>query len=61
MKTGRPKLSDTEKKDQITGVRLRGEERLKVEKAAEQRSQKLSDWIREVLMDSADKQLKESI
>jgi uncharacterized protein (DUF1778 family) len=57
MKLGRPTLSESEKKGQITGVRLRGEERKLLERAASHKSQTLSHWIREVLLSSANKQL----
>jgi len=53
MKLGRPKLSDQEKKGQITGVRLRTEERELLEKAASISSQKLSEWMRETLLSRA--------
>ena len=56
MKTGRPRLSTKEKKDQITGVRLRGDERLLLERAAANSEQKLSDWIRETLLRRASRQ-----
>lgn len=58
MKTGRPKLPKESRKLQITGVRLRQEERKKVELAAQQKGQKLSNWMRETLISTADKQLK---
>jgi uncharacterized protein (DUF1778 family) len=50
MRTGRPKMADTQKKNLITGVRLRGDERELVEKAAAIRNQSLSDWIRTALL-----------
>jgi uncharacterized protein (DUF1778 family) len=56
MKIGRPRLSTKEKKGQITGVRLRGEERLLLEKAAAKSSQKLSDWMRDTLLKRAYRQ-----
>jgi uncharacterized protein (DUF1778 family) len=56
MKTGRPRLSTKEKKGQITGVRMRGEERLLLEKAAASSKQKLSDWIRDTLLRRAMRQ-----
>ncbi len=53
MKIGRPKLSDREKKDQITGVRLNGAERAAVEQAAMLSGQSLSNWIRNTLLRKA--------
>ena len=58
MKTGRPVVPDKEKKSSITAVRLRGDERSKVERAAKKRGQKLSDWMRVTLIESADVQLR---
>jgi uncharacterized protein (DUF1778 family) len=58
MKTGRPKLPEQSRKLQITGLRLRQDERKKVEMAAGQRNQKLSDWMRETLLSTAERQLK---
>jgi uncharacterized protein (DUF1778 family) len=55
MKIGRPKLSDREKKDQITGVRLNGAERAAVEQAAMLSGQSLSNWIRNTLLRKAQK------
>jgi uncharacterized protein (DUF1778 family) len=56
MKTGRPRLGDAEKKAQITGVRLTGDERSLLERVAAQRSKKLSAWIRDVLLRAANRQ-----
>jgi len=53
MKLGRPKLSAKEKKGQITGVRLRTEERKLLEQAASSKCQKLSHWMREALLSQA--------
>jgi uncharacterized protein (DUF1778 family) len=53
MKIGRPKLSATEKKGQIAGVRLRSDERDLLEKAASSKSQNLSRWMRETLLSQA--------
>jgi uncharacterized protein (DUF1778 family) len=58
MKTGRPKLSDEAKKGQITGVRLRSDERELLEKAAATKNQTLSGWIRDTLISSAMRQTK---
>jgi hypothetical protein len=58
MRTGRPKLPEESRKLQITGVRLRQDERQKVEMAAHKRKQRLSDWMRDVLISSAEKQLR---
>jgi uncharacterized protein (DUF1778 family) len=55
MKIGRPKLSDREKKNQITGVRLNGAERAAVEQAAMLSGQSLSNWIRNTLLRKAQK------
>jgi uncharacterized protein (DUF1778 family) len=57
MKLGRPKLAKEDKKGQITGVRLRHDERDLVEKAAASQSQSLSNWMREVLISSAKRQI----
>jgi ATP-dependent DNA helicase RecG len=48
-KTGRPKLSENEKKAQITGVRLREDERLLLEKKALSEGKTLSAWMRDSL------------
>ncbi len=58
MKTGRPKLAASEKKGQITGVRLRSGERALVEKAARLNERKLSDWVRNTLVDAASIQVR---
>jgi hypothetical protein len=58
MKTGRPKLSEQDKKGQITGVRLKSEERQLLEKAASSHKKSLSDWMRNVLVSTAIRQLK---
>jgi uncharacterized protein (DUF1778 family) len=60
MKTGRPKLSDHDKKGQITGVRLKQEDRQLLEKAAAIRDQTLSNWIRATLVSTAHRQIKSS-
>jgi len=57
MKTGRPKLPEGSRKQQITGVRLRTDERTLVEKAAAGRNQKLSAWIRTTLVSTAHEQI----
>jgi ATP-dependent DNA helicase RecG len=54
MKTGRPKLSKKEKKGQITGLRLRDEEREILEKTASSEGKTLSAWMRETLVNRAD-------
>lgn len=56
MKMGRPKLPDEEKKAQITGVRLKSDERELVEKAANLQHKSLSEWIRETLVSCAIRQ-----
>ena len=58
MRTGRPPLLEAEKKAQITGVRLRPEERTLLERAASKLDQNLSEWMRNVLVETASKQLK---
>jgi uncharacterized protein (DUF1778 family) len=58
MRTGRPKISDKEKKGQIMGVRLRSTERELLEKAASFKSQKLSDWMRKTLVEKALRQVR---
>ncbi|HEY2328984.1 MAG TPA: DUF6290 family protein [Verrucomicrobiae bacterium] len=50
MKLGRPKIPKAERKGQITGVRLRSEERELFEKAAASHGKTLSDWMRETLL-----------
>lgn len=51
-------ISDDDRKLQNTGVRLLQDERAKVDKAASQQKQKLSQWLRATLIECADKQLK---
>lgn len=58
MKTGRPKLENQNKKDKIAGVRLRADERELLERAASRREQKLSEWMRETLIVTAEDQMK---
>ena len=58
MKLGRPKLAKQDKKGQITGVRLRSDERELVEKAAAIGQKSLSEWMRQTLITSAENQLK---
>jgi len=53
MRTGRPKIKNSEKKGEITGVRLREEERKSLENAAFKDGKTLSAWIREVAIDRA--------
>ncbi len=53
MKLGRPTLLKQEKKAQITGVRFRTDERGLLEKAAKLRGQKLSEWMRNILVKAA--------
>jgi hypothetical protein len=57
-KIGRPVLSEDEKQGKITAVRLREEERGLLERAASNHGQRLSEWMREVLVASAKRQLK---
>jgi uncharacterized protein (DUF1778 family) len=56
MKTGRPRLSTNELKAQITGVRLRTDERELFERAASEQNQNLSEWIRDTLLRRAKRQ-----
>jgi hypothetical protein len=53
MRTGRPKLPSDDKKAKITGVRLNGEERAMLEKAALMSGRSLSSWMREVALAKA--------
>src|ERR1035441_1674824 len=54
MKLGRPKIEDSEKKERITGVRLREDERQILEKAASSQGKTLSAWIRSSLLENAE-------
>ena len=58
MKIGRPKLTASEKKGQITGVRLCPDERDLLERAASFRKQTLSNWLRETVVSTARRQIK---
>ena len=51
---GRPKLSEDEKKGQITGVRLRDEERQLLETKARSEGKTLSAWMRDAVVKTAD-------
>ena len=53
MKIGRPTLKKEDRKAKITGMRLRGEERELMEKAAAKRNKKLSEWMRNALVSAA--------
>jgi ATP-dependent DNA helicase RecG len=53
-KTGRPKLSEDDKKAQITGVRLREEERQLLEKKAQLEGKTLSAWMRDAVIKTND-------
>ena len=53
MKLGRPPLLEAQKQGKITGVRLRGDDRALVEKAAYLDGKKLSAWIRLTLLAAA--------
>jgi uncharacterized protein (DUF1778 family) len=57
-KIGRPALSENAKHGKITAVRLREDERGLLEKAAATHGQRLSDWMREVLIGTAKRQLR---
>jgi ATP-dependent DNA helicase RecG len=54
MKLGRPKIEDSEKKERITGVRLRENERQMLERAASIQGKTLSAWIRTSLIENAE-------
>lgn len=54
MKTGRPSLKKSEKKASVVGVRLKTNDRTRVERAANQSGERLSDWMRRVLVSEAD-------
>jgi len=55
---GRPTLLTAQKKAQIAGVRLRPDERELLEKAAVKSGEKLSGWMRNVLVIAAENELK---
>ena len=57
MKMGRPKIANSEKKQQLTGVRLNKNDRKLIEDAATIKGQNLSSWIRETLIKTAQKQI----
>jgi len=58
MKLGRPPLLKAQKKGKITGVRLREDERALVEQAAQNNGKRLSDWMRNVLVNAAKYEMK---
>ena len=58
MKLGRPKLAEKEKKGQMTGVRLRQDERELIEKAASIQDETISKWMRATLISSAKRIIK---
>jgi ATP-dependent DNA helicase RecG len=49
-KTGRPKLAQDAKKAHITGLRLRDDERVALEKRASEEGKTLSAWMRDTLV-----------
>lgn len=53
-KIGRPKMSKDDKKGQVTGVRLRDEERELLEKKAHSEGKTLSAWMREAVVKTSD-------
>jgi len=57
MKIGRPTLKKEDRKGSIAGVRLRSEERALMEKAAAKKQEKLSKWMRKVLVNAAESEL----
>ena len=58
MKLGRPTLCIREKKTQIKGVRLRTDERAKLEIAAKRDNKHLSEWIRDILLVAASRRVR---
>ncbi len=50
-------MKNTEKKEKITGVRLRSDERLLIQMAADANGKKLSEWMRNVLVNTASTEL----
>jgi uncharacterized protein (DUF1778 family) len=58
MKIGRPKLSSSQKKAEIAGVRLKPDERSLMEEAASQQNERLSEWMRKNLLSAAKRQLR---
>jgi uncharacterized protein (DUF1778 family) len=58
MKLGRPPLKNAQKKVKLTALRLRSDERELLEKAAANRREKLSQWMRNVLVGAATSELK---
>ena len=50
-------MKNTEKKERITGVRLRSDERLLIQMAADANGKKLSEWMRNVLVKTASSEL----
>jgi uncharacterized protein (DUF1778 family) len=57
MRLGRPNIAASKRKTKITGVRFDKTERKLVEKAAKLRREKLSLWMRDVLLSSAKKEI----
>ena len=57
MKLGRPKIIATQKKSEIVAIRVRAEERDKLEDAAEKSGKSLSDWVRDVLFSAASRRV----
>lgn len=51
-------MPEGEKQAKITAVRLKEDERGLLEKAAATHGQRLSDWMREVLINAARRQLR---
>jgi uncharacterized protein (DUF1778 family) len=50
---GRPKLEPSQRRAAITQVRLSDDERARVAAAAKKRGLRLSDWMREILLENA--------
>ena len=52
---GRPKKSDSERKDSELRIRLTAEDRLALDKAAQGAGQETSTWARDLLLKNAEK------
>ena len=57
MRTGRPPLPDSERKECTFRIRMTEEERAAITAAAQANDQKASEWARELLRKSAKKAL----
>lgn len=54
-KLGRPKLPPGENRGKALNVRFKPEERARLDAAADAAGERLSDWVRRVLLAEADK------